>query len=99
MIEGYRSFELIGHGGFSTVYRAEQEIFDRRAAVKVMHSDLRDPAAERRFVRACKATGRPTGHPRQHGYSQAWEYLPATVVTLDGQNEPIPGVPACSGYL
>jgi hypothetical protein len=34
-----------------------------------------------------------------HGYSAAWGYLPATVVTVGGQNEPIPGVPTCSGYL
>ncbi|SNQ50258.1 Serine/threonine protein kinase [Frankia canadensis] len=63
LIEGYHSFTTIGYGGFSTVYLAEQEIFDRRVAVKVLHSDLRDPAAERRFVRECRATGRLTGHP------------------------------------
>ncbi|WP_232291756.1 serine/threonine-protein kinase [Frankia sp. QA3] len=63
LIEGYHSFTTLGYGGFSTVYLTEQEIFDRRVAIKVLHSDLSDPAAERRFVRECRATGRPTGHP------------------------------------
>jgi serine/threonine protein kinase len=63
LIEGYRSFTTIGYGGFSTVCLAEQEIFDRRITIKVLHSNLREPAAERRFIRECKATGRLTGHP------------------------------------
>ncbi|ABW10101.1 serine/threonine protein kinase [Parafrankia soli] len=62
MISGYRFLHDIGHGGFSTVHLAEQEIFDRRVAVKIMHADLRDPDAERRFVRECRATGRLTGN-------------------------------------
>lgn len=34
-----------------------------------------------------------------YGYTKAWGYLPATAVAQGGQNEPVPGVPACSGYL
>jgi hypothetical protein len=34
-----------------------------------------------------------------HGYSHAWGYLPATVVSQGGQNEPIPGVPECASML
>ncbi len=63
MIDGYGPLEPIGHGGFSTVYLARQEIFDRRVAVKVMNADLRDPGAKRRFLRECQVTGRLTGHP------------------------------------
>ncbi|WP_131765918.1 serine/threonine-protein kinase [Candidatus Protofrankia californiensis] len=63
MIDGYGPLEPIGHGGFSTVYLARQEIFDRQVAVKVMNADLRDPDAKRRFLRECRAAGRLTGHP------------------------------------
>jgi hypothetical protein len=34
-----------------------------------------------------------------HGYTRAWGYLPATVVSQGGQNEPIPGVPVCPSPL
>lgn len=50
MIDGYNTFEPIGHGGFSTVYKAYQQIFARHVAVKIMHADLRDPDAQRRFT-------------------------------------------------
>ncbi|EFC83958.1 serine/threonine-protein kinase [Parafrankia sp. EUN1f] len=88
MISGYRFLRDLGHGGFSTVHLAEQEIFDRQVAVKVMHADLRDPDARRRFVRECKATGRLTGNPNiitvfdagttiDHRPYIAMEYFPA----------------------
>ncbi|WP_239347469.1 serine/threonine-protein kinase [Frankia sp. CiP3] len=63
MIPGYRSFTVIAHGGFSTVYSAYQDHLDRTVAIKVINADLRDSAAERRFTRECRATGRLTGHP------------------------------------
>ncbi|MBL7499241.1 serine/threonine protein kinase [Frankia sp. CNm7] len=63
MIDGYSAFEPVGRGGFSTVYLAYQEIFDRYVAVKVLHADLHDEDARRRFIRECRTTGRLTGHP------------------------------------
>ncbi|OAA27137.1 serine/threonine protein kinase [Frankia sp. EI5c] len=88
MINGYRFLRDLGHGGFSTVYLAEQEIFDRQVAVKLLHADLRDPDARRRFVRECRATGRLTGNRNiitvfdagttdDHRPYIAMEYLPA----------------------
>ncbi|ONH58080.1 serine/threonine protein kinase [Frankia sp. CcI49] len=88
MISGYRFLRDLGHGGFSTVHLAEQEIFDRQVAVKVMHADLRDPDARRRFVRECRVTGRLTGNPNiitvfdagttiDHRPYIAMEYFPA----------------------
>ena len=53
----------IGHGGFSTVYRAHQSGLDRDVAVKVLAMDGSDPEARRRFERECRLTGRLTGHP------------------------------------
>jgi hypothetical protein len=36
--------------------------------------------------------------PNTHGYTSAWGYLPATVVTEGRPNEPVPGVRACTEY-
>ncbi|WP_203030262.1 serine/threonine-protein kinase, partial [Frankia nepalensis] len=63
MIDGYSSFEPIGHGGFSTVYLAYEPDLDRHVAIKVLHADLRDGDTQRRFDRERRATGRLTGHP------------------------------------
>ncbi|WP_026239424.1 serine/threonine-protein kinase [Parafrankia discariae] len=102
MISGYRFLHDIGHGGFSTVHLAEQEIFDRRVAVKIMHADLRDPDAERRFVRECRATGRLTGNRHvitvfdagttsDHRPYIAMEYFPGgTLSQLLRESGPLP---------
>ncbi|CAI7976167.1 eukaryotic-like serine/threonine-protein kinase [Frankia sp. Hr75.2] len=102
MISGYRFLHDIGHGGFSTVHLAEQEIFDRRVAVKIMHADLRDPDAERRFVRECRATGRLTGNRHiitvfdagttsDHRPYIAMEYFPGgTLSQRLGESGPLP---------
>lgn len=63
VIEGYRSFELIGTGGFSRVYRAFQTVYHRKVAVKVLNVGELDQHAQRRFERECSVTGRLTGHP------------------------------------
>jgi tRNA A-37 threonylcarbamoyl transferase component Bud32 len=87
VIQGYRLLEPVGHGGFSTVYLAHQEIFDRQVAVKVLHADLRDEDTSRRFLRECRVTGRLSGHPAiitvydagitlDHRPYLAMEYLP-----------------------
>jgi serine/threonine protein kinase len=87
-IHGYRSFQLIAHGGYSIVYTAYQERLDRTVAVKVISSDLRDATAERRFTRECRAVGKLTGHPNiitvfEAGSTEdrrpfiAMQYLPA----------------------
>jgi serine/threonine protein kinase len=59
-VPGYRDLEAIGRGGFSTVFTAYQEHFDRTVAL-----DSRDRV--RRAVEADsparQAAGRLTGHP------------------------------------
>ncbi|WP_322777929.1 serine/threonine-protein kinase [Frankia sp. Cas4] len=57
-IEGYRDFQRIATGGFSTVYTAHQERFARTVAVKVLGTNLGDANALRRFTRECQASGR-----------------------------------------
>lgn len=48
-IKGYKMRELIGLGGFGSVYRAYQEVVDREVAIKVIHSQY---ANQPRFIRS-----------------------------------------------
>ncbi len=62
-IPGFRDFVEIGRGGFAVVYRAQQEVFQRDVAVKVITVlDVSDDA-RRRFRRECTAIGRLEWHP------------------------------------
>ncbi|NUP52979.1 MAG: serine/threonine protein kinase [Catenulispora sp.] len=61
-VPGYRDLVPIGRGGFSTVYRAHQEAFDRSVALKVLTIEF-DDTVHRRFLREVRLTGRLTGHP------------------------------------
>ncbi|MEV0402431.1 protein kinase [Actinoallomurus sp. NPDC050550] len=62
-VPGYRILERVGEGGFSVVYRAQQERLDRVVALKVLSVDAVDADTMRRFERECQITGRLTGHP------------------------------------
>lgn len=60
---GYLDLQPLAQGGFSVVYRAFQESFNRTVALKVIEVDLGDPTAQATFWAECAATGRLTGHP------------------------------------
>ena len=62
-VPGYTHLERIGGGGFSVVYRAYQERFDRTVALKVLHLDTMDDRDLRRLRSECQLAGRLTGHP------------------------------------
>lgn len=62
-IKGFRDVEVIGRGGFSTVYRAHQTAQSRDVAVKVLDVGLVDEAQKTRFERECAAMGRLGSHP------------------------------------
>jgi serine/threonine protein kinase len=62
-IQGYRLLEPAGHGGFSVVYRAQQETLDRIVAVKLLTVDYVDPKVRKRFLREVQLTTRLSGHP------------------------------------
>jgi serine/threonine-protein kinase PknK len=54
---------VIGRGASATVYRARQEGFDRLVALKVLHVDVSDRRAQRRFNRERALNGRLSNHP------------------------------------
>jgi hypothetical protein len=64
VIDGYRDFRRVAFGGFSTIYTAYQERFDRTVAVKVLNAEITDPEAARRFADECRAAG---GCPTSRG--------------------------------
>lgn len=62
-IAGYSELTVIGRGASATVYRALQENFGRTVAVKVLHVDVSDRKAQRRFEREKAINGRLSNHP------------------------------------
>jgi hypothetical protein len=62
-IPGHRITDIIGKGGFATVYRGWQESVGREVAVKVDNRVLLSERDQRRFVREVTAAGRLSGHP------------------------------------
>lgn len=54
-LPGYKILRTLGKGGMATVYLAEQEIFEREVALKVMSKSLaEDPSFGQRFMREAK---------------------------------------------
>lgn len=63
VIEGFSDLQLLGRGGFSTVYGATQEDLGRRVAIKVLNLDVTPGVSQRRFERECKVVGILAGVP------------------------------------
>lgn len=61
-IDGFSEFELIGEGGFATVYKCRQDEFDRRVALKVLNAPLTERTLPR-FDRERRALGALSSHP------------------------------------
>ncbi|WP_155981314.1 serine/threonine-protein kinase [Nocardia sp. BMG111209] len=59
---GFGEAEVIGRGGFGTVYRCREQALDRVVAVKVLTADL-GADGRARFVREQRACGRFAAHP------------------------------------
>lgn len=61
-IEHLSDAEVIGRGGFATVYAATNDLLGTRVAVKVL-APLTDETDRRRFERECRVMGRVSTHP------------------------------------
>ncbi|WP_407641284.1 serine/threonine-protein kinase [Actinomyces bovis] len=60
---GFRLENVIGRGGFATVYGGVQDSVQRPVAVKVDSRPLDDERNRRRYLREVQAAGRISGHP------------------------------------
>ena len=58
-VDGYRIARVIGQGGMSVVYLAEQESLERKVALKIMHADaLADEVSRARFENEARTIAR-----------------------------------------
>ncbi|MDW8808338.1 serine/threonine-protein kinase [Streptomyces scabiei] len=62
-LPGYEIQEILGRGGFATVYRARQLAVGREVALKVDSRVLSTPRDRQRFLREVTAAGQLSGHP------------------------------------
>ncbi|MCH0564816.1 MULTISPECIES: serine/threonine-protein kinase [unclassified Streptomyces] len=62
-LPGYDVQEVLGQGGFATVYRARQLMVDREVALKVDSRRLSTQRDRQRFMREVTSAGRLSGHP------------------------------------
>lgn len=62
-LAGYEIQEVLGQGGFATVYRAQQLAVGREVALKVDSRVLDSPRDRQRFMREVTAAGQLSGHP------------------------------------
>ena len=62
-IPGHTVIDVLGSGGFATVYRTWQLAVSRETAVKVDSRALHSERDQRRFFREVAAAGRLSGHP------------------------------------
>ena len=69
----YRLESKLGSGGMSTVYLAQDEVLDRPVALKLLHQEISDDAAQQeRFRREARAAAR-LSHPNLVGVIDAGE--------------------------
>ena len=84
-VPGLELGEVIGQGGFATVYRAQQVALQRDVAVKIDHRVLATDRRRRRFEREIDAVTRLSGHPHVvtvHDAGMTSDWRPYLVMEL-----------------
>jgi serine/threonine protein kinase len=63
VVPGYEAYDVLGQGGFGTVFRARQLAVGREVALKIDNRALATDRDRRRFLREVSAAGHLSGHP------------------------------------
>ena len=87
-LSGYEIQEVLGQGGFATVYRASQLAVGREVALKVDSRMLASPRDRQRFMREVTAAGQLSGHPH---------VVPVYDAGVLGDNRPYMVLELCPG--
>ncbi|MCZ1003975.1 serine/threonine-protein kinase [Streptomyces mirabilis] len=87
-LAGYEIQEVLGQGGFATVYRARQLAVGREVALKVDSRVLDSPRDRQRFMREVTAAGQLSGHPH---------VVPVYDAGVFGDNRPYMVLELCPG--
>jgi serine/threonine protein kinase len=87
-LAGYEVQEVLGRGGFATVYRARQPAVGREMALKVDSRVLDSPRDRQRFMREVTAAGQLSGHPH---------VVPVYDAGVLGDNRPYMVLELCPG--
>ncbi|MFD8932068.1 serine/threonine-protein kinase [Streptomyces mirabilis] len=87
-LAGYEIQEVLGQGGFATVYRARQLAVGREVALKVDSRVLDSPRDRQRFLREVTAAGQLSGHPH---------VVPVYDAGVFGDNRPYMVLELCPG--
>ena len=61
VVAGFDDLTLIGRGGYSVVYSANQTDLGRKVAIKVLNLDVAEESLRRRFQRECSVLGALSG--------------------------------------
>ena len=73
LLANFRLLEVLGYGGMSTVYRAEDLVLGRAVAIKILHGDYQNaPERRRSFEQECANLARVRHENVVSLYSGGW---------------------------
>jgi serine/threonine protein kinase len=79
-IPGVTGLTLIGRGGSASVYKGQETALRRTAAVKILHTQLREADEQQAFKLECEHAGEVGEHPYaadvyRNGFADGWPFL------------------------
>jgi serine/threonine-protein kinase PknK len=79
-VPGVTGLTLIGRGGSASVYKGQETALRRTAAVKILHTQLRDADEQQAFKLECEHAGEVGEHPYaadvyRNGFADGWPFL------------------------
>lgn len=89
LLANFRLLGVLGYGGMSTVYRAEDLVLGRAVAIKILHGDYQDaPERRRSFEQECANLARVRHENVVSLYSAGWSrgYFYIVMEVVEGTN-------------